>query len=91
MQAHTLKFVMVGDINVGKTQLCKRFTKNTYMPESSSTVGMEFATKEILFEKSLIKVYIIHNRTTSNHTNNDNDDDDSLRYGTPLVKNDSIA
>ena len=92
MQAHTLKFVMVGDINVGKTQLCKRFTKNTFMHESSSTVGMEFATKEILFEKSLIKVYIIHNNTTSNHTNNDgDDDDDSLRYGTPLVKNDSIA
>jgi GTPase SAR1 family protein len=51
MQAHTLKFVLVGDINVGKTQLCKRFTKNTFQHESSSTVGMEFATKEIQFEK----------------------------------------
>ena len=60
MQSHTLKFVMVGDINVGKTQLCKRFTKNTFMHESSSTVGMEFATKEIQFEKSLIKVIYIY-------------------------------
>ena len=59
MQAHTLKFVLVGDINVGKTQLCKRFTKNVFQHESSSTVGMEFATKEILFEKCLVKVDII--------------------------------
>jgi len=59
MQSHTLKFVLVGDINVGKTQLCKRFTKNVFQHESSSTVGMEFATKELLFEKCLIKVIII--------------------------------
>jgi len=60
MQSHALKVVMVGDLNVGKTQLCRRFTKNTFQHESSSTVGMEFATKEIPFEKCLIKVVVLN-------------------------------
>jgi GTPase SAR1 family protein len=42
---YVLKFVLVGDSNVGKSQLALRFCKIAFDPESSTTIGMEFATK----------------------------------------------
>ncbi|KAG5179677.1 ras family-domain-containing protein [Tribonema minus] len=46
---YTLKFVLVGDSSVGKSQLVSRFSKNLFLPETSSTVGMEFATRELAY------------------------------------------
>ena len=35
-----------------------RFSKNQFKEDSQTTVGMEFSTKEIAFEKSLIKAQV---------------------------------
>ncbi len=58
MQTFALKFILIGDIGVGKSQLSRRFAKNQFLEDSKSTVGMEFSTKEIPFEKSLIKAQV---------------------------------
>ena len=43
---------------MGKSQLSRRFSKKQFQEDSKSTVGMEFSTKEIVFEKSLIKAQV---------------------------------
>jgi Ras-related protein Rab-11A len=58
MQCYSLKFVLVGDANVGKSQLSKRFSKKVIDECSTSTVGMEFTTKELPFERCVIKAQI---------------------------------
>mmetsp|Transcript_15398 Transcript_15398/g.13933 ORF Transcript_15398/g.13933 Transcript_15398/m.13933 type:complete len:395 (+) Transcript_15398:24-1208(+) len=58
MQAYSLKFVLIGDSGVGKSQLSRRFTKNNFKENSSSTVGMEFSTRQLPFEKCIIKAQI---------------------------------
>lgn len=40
-----LAVVLVGDSGVGKTNLLSRFTKNEFLSESKSTIGVEFATR----------------------------------------------
>ena len=58
MQNYALKFVLIGDSQVGKSQLAKRFCKNSFIEGSQSTVGMEFSTKDIPFERCLVKAQI---------------------------------
>lgn len=58
MQNYVLKFVVIGDSKVGKSQLAKRFCKNTFSENSTSTIGLEFATKEIEFERCTIKAQV---------------------------------
>jgi Ras-related protein Rab-11A len=77
-----LKFILVGDGRVGKSQLSRKFTKNQFnvrfrpclhrrlcltiktfvtvcvQKDSQSTLGMEFSTRAIEFEKSLIKAQL---------------------------------
>eukprot|EP01033_Poteriospumella_lacustris_P013606 gene13604-9742_t len=53
-----LKFILVGDGRVGKSQLARKFTKNQFNKDSQSTLGMEFSTRTIEFEKSLIKAQL---------------------------------
>lgn len=58
MHNFALKFILVGDGRVGKSQLSRKFTKNQFNKDSQSTVGMEFSTRAIEFEKSLIKAQL---------------------------------
>ncbi|KAG5185922.1 ras family-domain-containing protein [Tribonema minus] len=48
-QQYVLKFVLVGDTNVGKSQLVLRFAQDQFSPEATKTVGMEFATRELAY------------------------------------------
>jgi len=41
------KVVLIGDSGVGKSNLLSRFTRNEFMLESKSTIGVEFATRSI--------------------------------------------
>jgi small GTP-binding protein len=50
-----LKFVLVGDSNVGKSQLSYRFCKEKFNVSSQSTVGIEFATRTIDINDCLVK------------------------------------
>ena len=44
---YLFKIVLIGDTNVGKSQLLLRFTRNEFQLESRSTIGVEFATRNL--------------------------------------------
>ena len=47
--------VLIGDSGVGKSNLLSRFTRNEFNIESKSTIGVEFATKNIQVDVKTIK------------------------------------
>ncbi|KAI9476134.1 MAG: putative Rab11, partial [Benjaminiella poitrasii] len=55
---YLFKIVIIGDSGVGKSNLLLRYTSNDFMENSRSTIGVEFATKSIEIENSLIKAQI---------------------------------
>ena len=52
MSEFNLKFVLVGDPSVGKSNLVLRFAKGDYNSDSMQTIGMEFLTKSVNFRES---------------------------------------
>jgi small GTP-binding protein len=58
MQTYTLKFVMVGDSGVGKSQLLRRFVRKDFSHDPKSTLNMEFSTRDIPFERCIVKAQI---------------------------------
>ena len=50
-----IKFLLIGDSSVGKSNLLSRFTKNEFSHETKTTIGVEFATKSINAENKIIK------------------------------------
>ena len=52
------KIVLIGDTGVGKSNLLSRFTKDEFNLESKSTIGVEFATKNIPIDNKVIKAQI---------------------------------
>ena len=57
-KCYSLKFVLVGDAGVGKSQLSRRFSQKEFKSDSSATVGMEFSTRDIPFERSIVKAQV---------------------------------
>ncbi|KAG0164479.1 Ras- protein Rab-11A [Apophysomyces sp. BC1034] len=55
---YLFKLVLIGDSGVGKSNLLSRFTTNEFNLESKSTIGVEFATKNIEIDKHTIKAQI---------------------------------
>lgn len=55
---YLFKVVLIGDSGVGKSNLLSRFTRNQFNLESKSTIGVEFATKSILYDGKKIKAQI---------------------------------
>ncbi|KAK8658387.1 hypothetical protein V6N13_036594 [Hibiscus sabdariffa] len=55
---YLFKPVMVGDPAVGKSNLLTRFTKNEFSLESKSTIGVEFATRNVQVNDKVIKAQI---------------------------------
>merc|ERR1712113_28111 len=52
------KVVLMGDSEVGKSNLLSRYTRNEFNPETKSTIGVEFATRNIEVEDKIIKAQI---------------------------------
>jgi len=52
------KVVLIGDSGVGKSNLLSRFTRNEFVVESKSTIGVEFATRTLQVEGKAIKAQI---------------------------------
>lgn len=50
--------MLIGDSGVGKSNLLMRFTRNEFNMESKSTIGVEFATKNIQVDGNVIKAQI---------------------------------
>ncbi|KNB46831.1 RAS-like protein [Blastocystis sp. subtype 4] len=52
------KIVLIGDSNVGKTNILSRFTKDEFSLDSKATVGVEFSSKCVKINNSIIKAQI---------------------------------
>ncbi|KAL4312485.1 hypothetical protein GQ457_01G041920 [Hibiscus cannabinus] len=55
---YLFKLVLIGDAAVGKSNLLTRFTKNEFSLESKSTIGVEFATRNVHINNKVIKAQI---------------------------------
>jgi Ras-related protein Rab-11A len=55
---YLFKVVLIGDSGVGKSNLLSRFTRNEFLLDSKSTIGVEFATRTLQVEGKTIKVQI---------------------------------
>ena len=50
--------VLIGDSGVGKSNLLFRFTKNDFLMDSKSTIGVEFAMRTLKIQDKTIKAQI---------------------------------
>ena len=50
--------VLIGDSNVGKTNILSRFTQDEFNLDSKATVGVEFSSKCVKVNNSIIKAQI---------------------------------
>ncbi|KAG9393083.1 Ras-related protein RABA2a [Carpediemonas membranifera] len=55
---YLFKLVLIGDSGVGKSNLLSRFTRNEFLYESKSTIGVEFATRNLKMEGKTVKAQI---------------------------------
>ncbi|KAI9282650.1 ras family-domain-containing protein [Sporodiniella umbellata] len=55
---YLFKIIIIGDSGVGKSNLLLRYTSNEFLQDSRSTIGVEFATKTIKIENSVIKAQL---------------------------------
>ena len=55
---YLLKYIVVGDSNVGKTCLLYQFIEKLYKKDLEPTIGIEFATKTLFLHKKKIRLQI---------------------------------
>jgi Ras-related protein Rab-11A len=53
-----IKVIIIGDSNVGKSNIMLRFTTNDFSNEIASTIGVEFMTKSFIFNGQNYKLQI---------------------------------
>lgn len=54
----TLKILIIGESNVGKSSLLLRFTEDMFNPEQQLTIGVDFRTKKITVDGNTVKLAI---------------------------------
>ena len=47
--SYSVKFIIVGDSSVGKSNILLRFSRNVFDPGHQATLGIEFANKHIIY------------------------------------------
>jgi small GTP-binding protein len=52
------KIVLIGDSNVGKTNILSKYLQNEFNPDSKATVGVEFGSKTFNINDNVIKAQI---------------------------------
>lgn len=53
-----LKIVLIGESGVGKTNIVSRFITDTFISDSKSTIGVEFATHNMIIDGKKVKAQI---------------------------------
>ncbi|KAF5396187.1 GTP-binding protein yptV4 [Paragonimus heterotremus] len=56
--SYIFKYIIVGDMGVGKSCLMHQFTEKKFIPDCPHTIGVEFATKMIELDDQKIKLQI---------------------------------
>ena len=54
----TLKYIIIGDAYVGKSNINLRFVKGEFVNDYQATIGLEFGSKEIEYENKKYKVEV---------------------------------
>ena len=57
------KIIIIGDSNVGKTNILTKYLKNEFDPNSKPTIGVEFATKQFTIKDNIIFYCMGYSRT----------------------------
>lgn len=55
---YKVKFIIVGDAFVGKTNIFSRYTKGEYLKESQSTISVEFQTETVKVNDVIFKLQL---------------------------------
>ena len=55
---YTLKLILIGDANVGKSCLLQTFIENTFNVNTNSTIGIEYETKNVVVKGNDVKLSI---------------------------------
>ena len=55
---HSLKMIIIGDSGVGKTSLVHKFCKNQFKIDYSTTIGIEFESKDIKVNQKDVQLQI---------------------------------
>lgn len=55
---YVLKIVLIGDSNVGKTNILTRYIHNTFYEITKATIGVEFATKYVKTNEIQLRLQI---------------------------------
>lgn len=58
MYDYIFKYIIVGDMGVGKSCLLHQFTENKFLPDSSHTIGVEFGMRMIETMGKTVKLQI---------------------------------
>ena len=53
---YLFKIILIGDANVGKTCLVKRFTKGFFAPSQGPTIGVDFTIRTVEVDGEKVKV-----------------------------------
>lgn len=53
-----LKYIIIGDSSVGKSNILLRFVQNKYFEDSHPTIGVEFGVKNIQIDNKLFRIQI---------------------------------
>ena len=57
-EKYSLKIILVGDSNVGKTNIAYRYCKGAFSSEYQITLGVDFLSKNIIIDDILFRVYV---------------------------------
>ena len=52
------KYILIGDVSVGKTNLLMRFTQNKFTEDYEGTIGVEFGTKTVKIKQKEYHIQI---------------------------------
>lgn len=55
---YLLKYIIIGDSAVGKSNILLRYVQNKYFENSHPTIGVEFGTKNIQFDDRVFRIQI---------------------------------
>ena len=55
---YLFKIVVIGDSGVGKSNILSRYVKDTFSTDSKTTIGVEFASKQLTIKDKTIKIQI---------------------------------